>query len=133
MMYFVLLYTPMPRRGEHLSPNVSREVEKPKETVRRFIEFTKNPFAGEVNLDDELEWDLVTDRLYGNEELLRITKNERHYGGVKGLQDSFETAFQRGGLPALKGEFFAQVLRHTEITILEGDIASVFERIIAFK
>ena len=124
----------MPRRGEHLSPSVSKEVEGPKETINRFIEFTKKPlFAGEVTLDEDLEWDLVTDRLYGNEELLRITKNERHYMGVKGLQDRFEAAFQRGGLPALKGEFFAQALQHTEITILEGDIASVFERIIAFK
>lgn len=127
----MLLSPPMPRRGEHLSPDVSNNIEEPKETVGRFIQLTRDPFP-EVSRSGDIFWESVTGRLYGDEELLRVTKDER-YKGIKGIESDLEAALKRGGLSALKAEFFAKALEHTELGTLRGAVVLILEKIIAFK
>jgi len=121
----------MSRHPEHTSQGASSHIERPGETVKRFIQFTMNPLP-DVTRSGDILWESVTGRLYGDEELLRVAK-DKTYKRVEGIESDFEAALARGGLPALKAEFFAKALENTEISKLRGDVVLIFERIIAFE
>jgi len=108
-------------------------IEPSKRTIESFIDFTKKILKGENrNRDFDIEWEDQMNILYGNEELLRITKDER-YRGVPGIRESLTAAYIKGGLSELKQVFLHQTLEHTTAANM-GEIAQIaFEKIRAYK
>ena len=72
------------------------------------------------------------DRLYGNEERMRINKDEG-LRGVKDIRERLQQALVRGGMPALKIEFLSQMFAHTKISRMGENAFPVIARIVNFK
>lgn len=115
----------------HELPDSSGEAEQISQTVERFIELTLNPLTDEDISEYEL-WTTEMHRLFGDEELKRITKDES-YSGIPGIRGKLEQALKRGGLPVLKAEFLALVLDHTHIGDEIKADPRILERIIEFE
>ena len=95
------------------------QLEKPPvSTLERFIEFSRNPlqesewqdYSQEGDFDAlKHRWIDFTDMLYGNEELRRITKNDK-YKGVEGIKETLEDSLRESGRMGLIEEFSNQII-----------------------
>lgn len=116
----------MPRTPEHINP-----AEQTRIVVDSFMDFTKIALGDESHVLD-VEWEHQMNRLYGNEELARVTKNAT-YRGVPGIKESLKLAFERGGLPGLKFVFMQQAIEHTDVASMGEAALTAFKKIIDYK
>lgn len=127
----MVLFQPMsPERKNHQEKRETAE-----QTIQRFIEFTKWPFENEVVgklTKIATDWEYYMDTLYGNEELMRINKDES-LRGVKGIEEKLEQALVQGGLSSLKIEFLKQALGHTKVSRMGENALPAIKRIINFR
>ena len=113
------------------TPERSNPIEQPAELVSRFIDFTRNLFEeGEHPFSYSL-WETEMDRLWGNEELIIVTRDES-FKGAPQVREAMVLALEEGGLNRMKGEFLAQALEHTQIANIRG-IGVVIEQIVTFR
>lgn len=105
--------------------------ETPEQTVERFIGFTKKVLS-DSSPDVDMFWEVEMLKLYGSEELVRVTK-DKAYMGVKGVKEDLGTAFSAGGLASLKVRFLVTALENTQIGKLTEPFVTAFERIMLFK
>ncbi len=108
--------------------------ETAEETLQRFINFTQHPFGDEVNEEFGVAaiWEHHMDKLYGNEERMRLNKDES-LRGVRGIQERLQQALVRGGMPALKIEFLNQMFAHAKISTMGENAFPAIARIVNFK
>ena len=127
----MVLFQPMsPERRQHQEKKETAE-----QTIQRFIGFTKHPFENEIA--DRFsriatDWEYYMDTLYGNEELMRVNKDE-NLRGVKGIEEKLEQALVQGGLSSLKIEFLKQALGHTKVSRMGENALPAIKRIINFR
>lgn len=101
-----------------LHERISAKEKPPVLTLDEFIGFTRNPlpenewqdcgFLGDFNRAKH-KWIDLTDMLYGNEELRRVTKNER-YKGVEDIRIILEDSLRESGRLGLVDEFSNQLM-----------------------
>jgi hypothetical protein len=116
---------------EQINPEANDSIEKSRKTVESFIETTKTLFANE-NRHMDIEWEHQMNVLYGNEELLRVTKNEA-YKGIPGIKEDLRVAYENGGLSELKATFIVKAVKNTNVSKM-GDAAIIaFKKLIDFK
>lgn len=121
----------MSRSKEHRQPVEPNPIEQSRKAVSGFIASVKTV------LDDNhalgVEWEHKMNMLYGNEELLRITKNE-DYKGIPGVYDELQAAHQQGGLMLLRARFLMHLVEHTDIQEGMGEATqTAVGRIMDFK
>lgn len=115
--------------------NHTEKKETAEQTIQRFISFTKRPF--EEAIADRynkvaIDWEYHMDTLYGDEEMMRINKDE-NLKGVRDIEQKLEHALVQGGLSALKIEFLKQTLAHTKISRMGEQALPAIKRIINFR
>jgi hypothetical protein len=109
-------------------PEATDYIEQSRKTVEGFIAYTKTLLSGESHTID-VEWEHQMNILYGNEELLRVTKN-KEYKGIPGIKDELESAYESGGLPQLKITFIRKAVENTQVSKLGDASLNAFKRII---
>ena len=105
--------------------------ETPAQTVERFIGFTKTIFSKDSH-DLDVLWEYEMNKLYGNEELLRVTKNVA-YMGVKDVKESLVEAVSRGGLPLLRARFLVLAIENTQVGNMQEPLVTAFDKELKFN
>jgi hypothetical protein len=121
-----------------MSPERRKQTENKEtaeQTIQRFISFTKHPFEeGVADSFNKLatDWEYYMNTLYGNEELMRINKDE-NLKGVRDIEQKLQHALVQGGLSELKIEFLKQTLSHTKVSKMGEQALPAIKRIINFR
>lgn len=115
---------------EQLHSQIPDSVEEARHTVNDFMQFTKTVLSEESHALD-VEWEYQMHRLYGDQDLLRITKNEQ-YKGVAGIESDLREAYENGGLANLKAVFIVKVVEHTNVASMGDAMQIAFAKIIDF-
>jgi hypothetical protein len=121
----------MSRSHEQLHPEITHSKEQSERKVESFMRYTKTVLLQE-NHDLDVEWEYQMNRLFGNEELLQVTK-DLSYKGIPGIREYLRSAYENGGLPELKAAFFTKAIEHTNVKNMGDATQTAFKKIIDYK
>lgn len=116
--------------GDH--PEIISPAEQTVQTVERFLESSRGVL---LNMDHDLgvKWQDQVDRLFGNEELFQVAK-ENAYLGIPGARSYLISEYERGGLLGLELAFFSRVHDYTKDTQMpEAAVRTAFKKIFDHK
>jgi hypothetical protein len=105
--------------------------EESTQTLDRFIKVAKRALSEEGHALD-VEWEHQMNMLFGDEELMQVTKNKA-YKGVPRVKEDLQFAYDSGGLILLRAVFLQKVVEHTDAHKMGTPVSKAVEKILKFE